>query len=191
MTEREEKIKNHREKRMGKKRKAKEVNGRDVKSKKLLFLEGYSKSGILSYAASFAGLKRTRQHYKWLDRDPEYAEAFELAKKEAGEHLEMEAFRRGVEGWEEPVFYKGEVVGHITRYSDQLLSLLLKGNVSEKYKDRVEHSGSMENTLSLKSLNLKNLSNEELKNLEELISKAEAIDVEPEAIEEADTVGEV
>ncbi len=39
--------------------------------------------------------------------------------------LERAAYSRAVEGWLEPIVYKGEVVGHRRRYSDAMLRLLL------------------------------------------------------------------
>ena len=51
------------------------------------------------------------------------------------------ARRRAIDGFEEPVFYQGAVVGAVRKYSDRMLELLLKGHAPEKYKDRVQHSG--------------------------------------------------
>lgn len=66
--------------------------------------------------------------------------AFSLLEGEAlaryGELLEAEAHRRGVEGWDEPVFFKGEVCGHVRRHSDRLLELALKKNVPE-WRDKL------------------------------------------------------
>ena len=57
--------------------------------------------------------------------------AFDLGIKAAVEEgydvLEEEARRRAAEGVLEPVYYKGEVVGEIRKYSDQLLTFLLRG----------------------------------------------------------------
>jgi hypothetical protein len=38
---------------------------------------------------------------------------------------------RAVNGWDEPVFYQGEQVGEITKYSDRLLELLAKRHIPE------------------------------------------------------------
>ena len=38
-----------------------------------------------------------------------------------------------MEGWEEPVFQRGELVGTITKYSDRLLELRAKGLMPERY----------------------------------------------------------
>ena len=58
---------------------------------------------------------------------------------------EDEAFRRAVEGTEEPVYHKGAICGHVRRYSDSLLTLLLKAGDPDKYADRskVTHQGAV------------------------------------------------
>ncbi len=40
--------------------------------------------------------------------------------------MERAAYERAVEGWLEPIVYKGEVVAHRRRYSDAMLRLLLQ-----------------------------------------------------------------
>lgn len=45
----------------------------------------------------------------------------------------MEAFRRAVEGIGEDRFFKGDVVGRVTRYSDRLLMFLLKARRPERF----------------------------------------------------------
>ena len=46
------------------------------------------------------------------------------------------AHKRATAGWEEPVFGKNGQVGTITRYSDRLMELLLKGDDPAKYGQR-------------------------------------------------------
>ncbi|NPV80809.1 MAG: hypothetical protein HPY52_11115 [Firmicutes bacterium] len=103
--------------------------------KKRAFLAAFGQVGNLTQAAEIAGINRNT-HYDWM-QDPEYAEAFEVAKKEAADRLEAEARRRAVEGVEEPVYYQGQVCGTVRRYSDTLLIFLLKGALPDKYKERV------------------------------------------------------
>ena len=52
--------------------------------------------------------------------------------------IEEEARRRAVDGVLEPVFYRGEEVGKIRRYSDQLLITLLKGYKPKKFNPGVK-----------------------------------------------------
>ena len=53
------------------------------------------------------------------------------------ELLEAEARRRTAIGVDEPVFYQGQVVGHIRKYSDNLLMFLLKAHWPEKFRENV------------------------------------------------------
>ena len=55
----------------------------------------------------------------------------------------QEARRRAVTGIDKPVFFKGEVVGSITKYSDSLLMFLLKAHRPQKFRDcgKVKHTG--------------------------------------------------
>ena len=99
------------------------------RKKKAAFLEAYVRCGVLSEAARAAGVERTT-HYWWLRHDPEYAEAFAEAERQAGDLLVEEARRRAFKG------------------SDLLLIFLIKGIFPERYRDnyRVEHAGQVEHS---------------------------------------------
>lgn len=96
-------------------------------------------------AARQAGIARNAL-YLWKKDDPEFAAEWEAALIAGGETLEEEAVRRARDGWDEPVWYQGEQVGTVRRYSDTLMIFLLKGVMPEKYGDRqkVEMSGSVD-----------------------------------------------
>ena len=47
-----------------------------------------------------------------------------------------EADRRALDGWNEPVFYQGQRVSTIRKYSDRLLELQLRAGDPETYADR-------------------------------------------------------
>ena len=100
------------------------------------FLNYYIELGSISKAAEKTGVTR-QAHYLWLEND-RYAAAFAQARKMAGDLLEEEARRRAVDGVDEPVYYQGRKCGTVRKYSDALLTLLLKGAKPEVYKDRVE-----------------------------------------------------
>lgn len=104
------------------------------------FLAAFAGHVRVSKAAEIAGVART-QHYAWLKESKVYAGAFELVREQASQALEDEAVRRAVDGVEKPVFYRGEVCGHVVEYSDPLLALLLKANFPDRYKDRSEVTG--------------------------------------------------
>jgi hypothetical protein len=74
--------------------------------------------------------------------DEAFRSAEAMAKEMAADRLEEEAWRRAVEGVEEPVgFYRGEPGAYVRRHSDTLLIFLLKGLRPEQYRERYEHSG--------------------------------------------------
>lgn len=104
-----------------------------------LFLTSFAEMGTITHAAKATGIDR-QTHYNWLESDPEYAERFKEADEQATDNLEREARRRAVAGVEEPVFYQGDIVGHIRKMSDTLLIFLLKGAKPEKYRERFEHT---------------------------------------------------
>lgn len=73
--------------------------------KKRTFLEAYGRLGNISRAAATGG-DRSPNGIRLAADDPEYAAAFEDAEQVAGDTLEAEAWRRAVEGTEEPVFHR-------------------------------------------------------------------------------------
>lgn len=79
--------------------------------------------------------------YKYLAKDAEFRKQVDEALAIGSRALEQEAIRRAVDGVKEPVFYQGEKVAAVTRYSDTLLIFMLKGLRPERYKDRHEHTG--------------------------------------------------
>ncbi len=74
--------------------------------------------------------------YDHRDANDEFKAQWKAAIETGTEDLEQEARRRAFEGFEEPVYYKGEVCGYIQKYSDNLLMFLLKGRRPDAYRDR-------------------------------------------------------
>jgi len=108
--------------------------------KQRAFIEAYCRLGTVGKARKATKLHYA-QHYKWLQADPLYREAFEWAKMVVNGQIEDEIYRRGVQGWLEPVYYQGEVCGRVRRYSDGLLTFLAKARMPEKYGQRVAVTG--------------------------------------------------
>lgn len=75
--------------------------------------------------------------YLIRQREPEFAAAWEEALQIGLDRLEDEAIRRAVDGNEEPVFYQGQQVGMVRKYSDGLLTTLLKAHRPARYRERV------------------------------------------------------
>jgi hypothetical protein len=104
--------------------------------KEIAFLAALSATCSVSKACDAAGVGRMTV-YDWRKNDPDFAAAWDDAKKIGADVLEDEAVRRAHDGVNEPVFYQGVATGTIQRYSDTLLIFLLKGAKPDVYKDRV------------------------------------------------------
>jgi hypothetical protein len=96
------------------------------------FIEALANGSTVTDAAVAARRSR-KAMYNLRASDPEFAERWADAWEQGTDVLEREAQRHAVEGWQEPVVSKGEVVTHVTRYSDRLLELLLRGRRPERY----------------------------------------------------------
>lgn len=108
-------------------------------AKKTAFLEAFAEVGTVTHAARAVGIDRGTP-YRWQATDAEFKKAFEEAKGAVADSLEREAIRRAKEGVAEPVFYKGQEVAKVQRYSDTLLIFLLKA-WNEKFADRHKIEG--------------------------------------------------
>lgn len=88
------------------------------------FCAALSRSGSVTFACRAVGLSTTNA-YRTRKRMPRFAARWDAALAAIRPALEEAAFRRAVEGWDEPVFQGGRQVGVRRRYSDNLLRLLL------------------------------------------------------------------
>jgi hypothetical protein len=107
------------------------------------FLAAFRETGNIRASAQAARVGR-KTIYRHLESRPEFKERFADAKADAGDVVSGEIRRRGIVGWEEPVFYQGAVVGAVRKYSDTLLIFLAKALMPEVYRDPVyrhEHTG--------------------------------------------------
>lgn len=110
--------------------------------KRKLFLETLADTCNVRDSCKAAGIARNSV-YLWRKADAKFAKEWEEALDLGADALEDEAVRRGRDGVDEPVFYKGEMCGTVRKYSDTLLIFLLKGARPKKYGEhkQVEHSG--------------------------------------------------
>ena len=110
-----------------------------------VFLELLKLTGNVTAAATQAGITRDAA-YKARRAKPEFAELWEDAKEESLDAMEAEAWRRAMQGVDEPVYYAGKVAGHITKYSDTMLIFLLKAGRPHKFRERhsVDVSGRLD-----------------------------------------------
>lgn len=122
--------------------------------KKRLFLRAFAQRGIILDGLRAARVSRTAVN-EW--RKSEWFETlYGAAIEEACDKIEGEAFRRAVEGYDEPVIWQGMLstvvdaeTGQekplvVRKFSDALMQTLLKGARPEKYRENhhVQHEGS-------------------------------------------------
>lgn len=102
------------------------------------FLAAMQVCGNLGGSAACAGIPRQLAMY-WRKKDEEFSQAWDDAYYDAIDTLEQEAVRRGRDGTEKRIWYKGLAVGSEKEYSDQLLRQVLSAH-NDRYRDKVEHS---------------------------------------------------
>jgi len=105
-----------------------------------VFLDELARHGIVIRAARAASphageRAALKTFYNARERDPEFAAAWDDAIATATSVVESELHRRAVEGYEEPVYQRGEKVGTVRRYSDRLLELRAKALLPH-YRER-------------------------------------------------------
>lgn len=115
------------------------TDGRTKKRDDRFFAE-LEEHGTVAAAAKAADYARSTV-YVYKENDPEFRQRWEDALAIHLESMERECDRRGRDGVDKPVFYKGEKVATVKDYSDTLLIFRMKGLAPEKYRDRIEHTG--------------------------------------------------
>lgn len=110
-----------------------------TEDQKVKFLNALLATGLEATAARAAGCT-VHMVKKERDMDPGFDNLASNYMEAFNDTLEAEAIRRGRDGVDEPVFYKGEEVSSITRYSDTLLAKLLTGRRPDTYGNKQEIS---------------------------------------------------
>ena len=99
----------------------------------------------MTTAAKQSGISR-KAAYAACERSPTFKAECAEAKEEALDLLEQELLRRAEVGVNEPVYYKGEVVGEIRKYSDVLGMFMLKAGRPAKYRENIRVDGQLDIT---------------------------------------------
>lgn len=100
--------------------------------RKRLFLTALKRGDTVLGACALVGVSN-RTAYNHADRDPDFAREWDLAVRSSTLPLELDVFRRAVEGVEEPVYRYGKFSHRRVTYSDRLLMRLLEADQPEKY----------------------------------------------------------
>ena len=111
-------------------------------ARKAAFLKELELHGVVARSARAASPHSktgcVQSFYDERVRDEEFASAWDEAVAQAMGAIEHEVHRRGVEGYEEPVYggrYKENVVGTVRKYSDRLLELRARAMIPA-YRER-------------------------------------------------------
>lgn len=134
---------------------------------KPIFLEALRNMPVISHACDAAGIARSTAWRQYQD-DEEFKAAWDDAMETAIDKAEQEAYRRAVDGWNEPVIDKGRLAWAyerkvseegiesfspvldangqpvpltIRKRSDSLLQFVLKGRRRNVYGDKQEITG--------------------------------------------------
>lgn len=113
-------------------------------------------------ACEAAGIGR-RTAYELRESDSEFAAQWQDAIEDGSDLIEDEALRRAVDGVQEPVVSQGRIAKnddgtllYVRKYSDTLMTQILKARRPEKYRERFEatHAGSVNINVSADDANL-------------------------------------
>lgn len=96
------------------------------------FLDAFAECGTVSAACRKAGVSSSMP-YEWNVDDPVFSGAFQRARDAHVDAMEAAARGRAMEGWSEPVFHNGRLVGSKQKFSDSLLMFLLRGERPQKF----------------------------------------------------------
>lgn len=104
------------------------------------FMRAFLRYGVISMACRAARITR-QSYYNWMqsgggEEVSAFSRAFRLVEQMTVERAEAAMLLRGINGWDEPVFYRGRIVGHVRKFSDEMLKLALRSMKPEKYSDR-------------------------------------------------------
>lgn len=158
-------------------------------ARKSVFLQHLARHGIPTLAAKAAsphtetgnleGFKRARK------KDSAFDEAWAIALEMAKDSVEQEIHRRGVEGVDEDVWYRGEKVGTTKKYSDNLLLARMKALDPERYG--TTHQKVEKTTEEIKSISFEDMSAGQRELMRKLLTSEDIQDaeiVEPPQIED-------
>jgi hypothetical protein len=102
--------------------------------RKSLVIDLLSQGHTLAQVREALGINRVAV-YRWRQGDKVFAQAYSNAMEAGTDLIEQEARRRAVEGYDRPVFQRGQLAGLERVYSDMLLALLLRGRRPDVFRD--------------------------------------------------------
>jgi len=120
----------------------------DAKAR-MRFLQALEMCGNREQSARIAGT-RTETVRRYAQKNKHFNKKIENALAVFSASLECEALRRARDGYSEPIYQSGALVGFKTRYSDRLLTTLLAANIPDKYgKKTIVLEGDLNSPIAL------------------------------------------
>ena len=118
------------------------------------FIETLRQTGNVAEACRRSGFSR-KHAYRMRGKNPAFAAAWLEAEEIAADALELEAWRRAVEGVPKPLVSMGKLVLgadgkpiEMREYSDHLMITLLKARRPERFRENINVSGTVTHELS-------------------------------------------
>ena len=106
----------------------------DLTDKQRKFLAAIAKYGGVRQASFKANMPHS-YHYKWLFSSPTYEINYARARSMYSDMAESAIMQRGIDGYEKPLSYKGQLTGDTVReYSDTLAAMVIKA-LKPEYRD--------------------------------------------------------
>ena len=110
-------------------------------SKRDTFLARLEECGQVSKSAKLSSVDPATL-YRERKNNPEFAkqweEAIALSRTARFYNAEDALYKRGVDGWLEPVYYQGKKVGTVRKFDGRLLIALLEAEAPKKYRSNVK-----------------------------------------------------
>lgn len=101
-----------------------------------MILNEICNTGVMGLACVACGISTS--HFRRLRTDNEEIQALvDEAMSIYHDRLRWTIHNRAVDGWEEPVFYRGEEVGSVHKFSERLLEMQARRHMPE-YRDRAQ-----------------------------------------------------
>lgn len=96
------------------------------------FLRALKAEKSVTKACEAASISRATA-YEFRDLDENFARLWDESLEVMRDNLEAGAMRRADDGWLEPVYYKGQVVGTVRKFSAALTIFMLKCHRPDRY----------------------------------------------------------
>lgn len=104
-----------------------------------VFLQVLEITGSPTAASRAIDLNRSNsRRYKNREGNEKFSEKWDDAVESFLDHLEMTMAERAIDGVTEDVYFQGEVVGTVKKYSDTNAQFLLRGRRSKVFREKTD-----------------------------------------------------